>query len=154
MPIIPAVCLICGFFISKISRYRNLLFGLVCFVLIMSLWGGFKIGRENSQAGVNLCFAEANKFLADNSIDKNSLVITNQLPIVHYYTQKEVHLYPDPWNLKTFENVLDSDYKNRKIYFFYSNYDMANIKIKKDLNDNFKKVFECSKGWGNSAVYE
>ena len=101
-----------------------------------------------------LLLAEGNKFLADSSLDKNSLVITNQLPIVHYYTQKEVHLYPDPWNLKAFENVLDSVYKNRKIYFLYSNYDMAEKIIKKDLNDNFKKVFECSKDWGDSAIYE
>ena len=154
MPIIPAICIISGFFINRIKKYKNIIFGLVCIVLITSLWGMFKIENENSYSGVNLCFSDGNKFLANNSIDKNSLVVTSQLPIVHYYTQKEVHLYPDPWNLDVLRNDINSNYKNRKVYIFFANYDMTDKKIKNDLDNNFKKVFECSKGWGNSTIYQ
>ena len=154
MPIIPAICIISGFFINRIKRYKNIILGLICIVLITSLWGTFKIEYENSYSGVNLCFSDGNKFLANDSIDKNSLVVTNQLPIVHYYTKKEVHLYPDSWNLDIFRNIFDLNYKDRKVYIFFANYDMTDKKIKEDLDNNFKKVFECSRGWGNSAIYE
>ena len=154
LPIVPAVCLISGFFISKLEKYKNIIFGLACIILAVSLWSSFKIAYENSQAGANLCFSDGNEFLANDSISENSLVVTNQLPIVHYYTQKEVRLYPASWNLKALENISDSDQRNKKIYFFYSNYDMKDVAIKKDLDDNFKKVFECSKGEGYSAIYE
>ena len=154
MPIIPALCIISGFFISRLKKYKDIIFGLICIVLLISLYGMFKIEYKNSYSGVNLCFSDGNEFLANDSISKNSLVVTNQLPIVHYYTQKEVRLYPALWNLKALENVLDSDQRNKKIYFFYSNYDMKNVAIKKDLDNNFKKVFECSKGEGYSAIYE
>lgn len=154
LPVVPAICLISGFFIGKIERYKNVIFGLICIVLIISLWGSFKVEYENSRAGANLCFSEGNKFLASDFIDQNSLVVTNQLPIVHYYTQKDVHLYPDPWDLKVLMNVFDSDYRNRKVYIFFSNYDMTDSGIKKDLDGNFKKIFECSKGWGYSYIYE
>ena len=154
LPIIPAVCIISGFCISKTKKYKNIIFGLVCVVLIISLWGMFKIEYENSYSGVNLCFSDGNKFLANDSVDKTSLVITNKLPIVHYYTQKEVRLYPDPWNLGVLRNDINSSYKDRKVYIFFANYDMTDSKIKKDLDNNFKKVFECSKGWGYSAIYK
>ncbi|MCR4334867.1 MAG: glycosyltransferase family 39 protein [Patescibacteria group bacterium] len=146
LPAIPVICLISGFFISNIKKYRNIIFGLVCIVLIVSLLNLFKMEYKYSQAGENLCFSEGNKFLTSDFIEKNALVVTNQLPIVHYYTQKEVTLYPEPWNTKIFNN-------DRAIYIFFANYDMTDNKIKKDLDDNFKKVFECSNGWGSSAIY-
>jgi len=93
-------------------------------------------------------------FLADTSIPKNSVVITNQLPIVHYYSQKEVLPYPDSWNLDMLKNSIDSTNVDRSVYIFFANYDMTDAKIKKDLDDNFKKVFECSQGWGNAAIYK
>ena len=152
MPIIPAVCLISGFFVDKLKKYKNIIFGLVCIILIISLGGMFKVEYRNLKA--NSCFIDGNKFLTNNSIEKISLIVTNQLPIVYYYTQKEVHLYPDPWNLEVLRNIINSSYKDRKVYIFFANYDMKDSKIKKDLNDNFNKVFECVRGWDNSAIYE
>jgi len=154
MPIVPVICLISGFFIDKLKKYKNVVFGIVCIVLTTSLWGIFKVEYNNAYAGINLCFLRGNEFLTIDSIDKNSLIITNQLPIVYYYTKKDVHLYPDQWDLVKFRNILDSNYQDRKIYFFYENYELIDDNIKKDLDYNFKKVFECMEGWGNSTIYE
>jgi 4-amino-4-deoxy-L-arabinose transferase-like glycosyltransferase len=154
MPIVPVICLLSGFFINKIKKYKDIIFGLICIALIASLLILFKIEYQNSKAGVNICFSDGNKFLADNSIDKNSLIVTNQLPIVHYYTQKEVHLYPDPWNLSILKNIIDLNHSSKAVYMFFANYDMTDNTIKKDLDNNFEKVFECSKGWGYSAIYK
>ncbi len=154
LPIIPAVCLLSGFFISKLGKWKNLVFGAVCIVLAISLWGTFKLKYEERNAGVNVCFSNGNEFLAESSLDKDSVVVTNQLPIVHYYTGEKAHPYPELWNITAFKNDIDLNYPNRKVYIFYANYDMMNQKIKNDLDANYKKVFECSKGWGYSAVYE
>ena len=155
MPIIPAVCLISGFCISKFKRYKNTIFGLICAILIISLFGLFKIEYEKSKNKANICFSEGNKFLASDSINKNSLVITNQSPIVYYYTQKENRIYPDPWSVESLKNIINLNHGNRIIYIFFTNYDMSiDSGVKNDLDNNFKKVFECSKDWGYSAIYE
>ena len=154
MPIIPAVCLISGFFIHTFKKYKKIIFGSICVILVISLCNTFKIEYEDLHLGSNLCFSDGNNFLASDSIDRNSLIVTNQLPIVHFYTQKEVHLYPEPWNLNALRNVVDLNYKNGGVYIYFSNYGMTDSKIKSDLSNNFKKVFECSKGNGYSAIYE
>lgn len=154
LPIVPAICLIGGFYLERIRKYKNLIFGFICLILIISLWNLFKIEYTNSRAGVNTCFSEGNKFLANKSIETNSLVINNQLPIVHYYTKKEVKLYPNSWNLEVLKNSVNVNYSDRPVYIFFSNYDMKDESVRKDLNNNFEKVFECSRDRDYSAIYK
>lgn len=155
LPIVPAICLISGYFINTLGKYRNLVLGLICLVLIFSLFNFFKNDYSIEKAGVTTCFREGNIFLANKSIEKDSLIITNQSPIVYHYTKKRNFLYPEPFDLKTLKNGLDSDYADNKVYFLFSNYDMQiDGEIRKELDINFKKVFECKKGWGYSAVYK
>jgi len=155
LPIIPVICLISGFFVANLKKYRNLLFGLICVVLVFSLWKYYKTEYQISINKANQCFVEGNNYLAGNSINNNSLIITNQSPIVYYYTQKENRLYPDPWSVESLNQIIKSNYKDRKVYIYFSNYDMdMNNGIKNDLDNIYKKVFECSKGWGYSAVYK
>lgn len=155
MPIIPAVCLLSGYFISKISRFRNIIFSLICIVLLCSIIRMINFEINESKAGVNMCFKDGNEFLANHSIVEDALIVTNQSPIVHYYTKKEVALFPDPWNLETFRQKINQEFKNRSVYISFANYDMDMEGIaKKDLDANFEKVFECQKDWGYSAVYE
>ena len=51
--------------------------------------------------------------------------------------------------------MVDTKYKNKNVYMFFSNYDMdMKSDIKKDLDNNFDKSFECVKDWGYSVVYK
>lgn len=152
LPIIPAICLISGFFIDQIKSYKNYVMGFVCLVLSLSLYGVYKFEYEKSQNKANVCFSLGYKFLASESIKKESLIITNQSPIVYFYTHKNNTVYIDPWNLESLKNFSK---KERNVYAFFSNYDMdIDGVIKKDLEGNFNKIFECSKDWGYSAVYK
>lgn len=155
MPIVPVICLISGLFISKLGKVKNIIFGLLCLVLITSFWNSSKIEYKNSKDSTIACYSEGNKFLSSNIIEKDSLVVSNQNPMTHYYTGKNILIYPNPWSLNEFRNIIDSKYKNKPVYIFFANYDMVMYsKIKKDLDINFNKVFECSKNLGYSAIYK
>lgn len=155
LPIIPSLCIISGFFINRIKKYKNIIFSLICIILIISLGSFLKKEYAMSQNKINICFSMGNEFLASDSVDKNSLIITNQSPIVYYYTKKDNLLYPISWSIESFEEKMDSIYPNKEIYLFFSIYDMdTESNIKKDLDNNYEKVFECSKDWGYSVVYK
>jgi len=155
MPIIPAVCLISGFYIDKLKKFKYLILGILLIFLILSLFNQFKIEKQNAKDLTVSCFVDGNKYLASSQINKNSLIITNQDPIVHYYTKKDIMIYPNPLELDSLNKAINSKYSKRDIYLFFANYDMVmDSKIKKDLDDNFKKVYECSKGYGYSAIYK
>ncbi len=154
MPIIPVICIVSALFIDKLKKYKYLVFGSVCIVMLVFLIFSFKNGKEIALNNANACFSNGNQFLASVSMGKDALIITNQSPIVYYYTQKNNHLYPDPWSIDSLRNIIDTNYLNREVYIFFSNYDMSmNSPIKNDLDKNFEKAFECSKGSGYSAIY-
>ena len=152
LPILPAVCLISGFFIDSFKKYKNIIFGSICIILVISLGHLFIVEYKYSKNLINSCFLEANKFLADSSA---SLIITNKSPMVHFYSQKEVHSYTNPWNLEAFDKMISLNYRNRIIYIFFDNYDVSiNLKTKKDLENNFEKISECSQGSGYYTIYK
>ncbi len=152
--VVPVVCLLSGLFIDKIGKYRNIIFGFICIMLLISACNTFKTDYLISIDNTNICFSSGNNFLAETLIGNNSLIMNNQSPIVHYYTGKEIILYPKILNINTVKNLINSKYQNKKVYIFFANYDMPmESNFKNDLDINFEKVFECVKGEGYSAVY-
>lgn len=155
MPIIPAMCLLSGLFISQLGKVKKVALGLVFIVLIISFYHSFEIETRNSKDLTVACFIDGNKFLSSGYVNKNSLVVTNQDPITHYYTKKDILIYPEPWNLDLFKKTLGLKTKYDNIYIFFANYDMVmNSRVKTDLDNNFNKVFECQKDYGYSTVYQ
>jgi 4-amino-4-deoxy-L-arabinose transferase-like glycosyltransferase len=153
--VVPAICLLSGLFISKIGRYKNIIFVFICLILLFSNWDAFKLGYEISKDKTNICFSEGNKFLAGNFIEGDSLVMTNQSPIVHYYTNKRIIFYPDVLKIDSIRNLIDSNYRDETVYILFTNFDMPKENdLKNELDNNFEKVFECSKTPGYSAVYK
>jgi hypothetical protein len=153
IPVLPAFCLILGFFVDRLGKYKNLFFGFIFVVSIFSVFSLFRVEHARSKAPDNVCFSEGNKFLASDLITSSSVIVTNQSPIVHYYTNKATHLYPDVWSLQNLKDSIYAQHEGKIVYIFFANYDMSDQKIKSDLENNFKKVFECSKGWGYSSIY-
>jgi len=154
MPIIPAASIIAGLFINKLKRFRNIVLILISIVLIYSGLNAFRIEYVLPKDKATLCFLQNNDFLKNN-IKNDSLVVTNQSTIVHYYTDKDTVLYPSIWDLELFRDMNSSNYKNKDVYLSFSNYDMdMNSIIKKELDFNFEKVFECSIDYGYGAIYK
>jgi len=144
LPIIPAMCVICGFFIDRTKCYKRLILASIVILLILSLFFGFYYDYRKSYTESNFCFLQGNKFLKNI---KDGLVITDESPIVYYYTKKETHFYPNPWNLSSLESLVEENYPYKEVYIFFTDVDMPlaeekNIKIKKDL-DNFDRFFNC-----------
>lgn len=152
--IVPAMCLFCGLFINIIGKYKNIVFGLVFIVLLISALNAFKLDYLISRNKTNKCFSDGNKFLASQSIEKDSLIMNNQSPITHYYTGKEIVLYPEILNIDAIRSLINLKYQNNIVYIFFANYDMSmKGNLKNDLDVNYKKVFECSRDYGYSAIY-
>ncbi len=154
--IAPPICLLTGFFISKFKKYNKIILIGVILLLSFSLFSQFYATYKDSYTDTNLCFLEANKFL--KNVADNSLVITDESPVVYYYTKKETGFYPNPWDLQSLESLVKNNYQNREVYIFFTDYDMPldqekNIKTKEDLDSNFEIVFECSKEEGLSTIY-
>lgn len=154
-PVIPVICLLGAFFIDKLKKYKYIIFGIICLILLISFYRYYNLRYKESLVSINVCFEEGNTFLSSDTIEPNSLIVSNQDPIVHYYTQRDTIIYPEPWSLAIFRNLINSKYKDKIVYIYFANYDMdMSSKIKKDLDNNFKKVFECSKEWGYSTIYK
>ena len=156
LAVVPAICLLSGLFISQFMKYQKLILGGVIFILIFSLSLHFFINYKDSHTGTNSCFLEGNKFL--KNLEKDALIVTDESPIVYYYTKKETHFYPNPWSLQSLSSLAEDSYKGRNVYIFFTDYDMPlndeeNIQIKNDLDINFKKAFECYKNEGFSIIY-
>jgi len=64
LPIVPAIALLCGFFICQVKKYKSIILGLACIILIVSVSGMFKTEYENAHSGVNACFYDGNKFFS------------------------------------------------------------------------------------------
>ncbi len=156
LAITPAIALISGYFIDKIKKYKKLIWSVIVIIAFFSLFFQFSIEYKNSYTETNICFLEANKFLENQD---NAVVITDESPVVYYYTKQETHFYPNPWDIEALKNLLNNSYSNKNSYILFTDYEIPlggdkYNKVKEDLENNFEKVFECSKNIGYSAVYK
>jgi 4-amino-4-deoxy-L-arabinose transferase-like glycosyltransferase len=155
LTVIPVICLLSGLFIDRLGKYKNIILGLVCLASIFTLWQMSLLGQTIIKDPINICFFESNKFLASEAFPKNSLIMTNQSPIVHYQTGKKTVFYPDTLNVDSIKSNINSNYRGEEVYIFFTNFDMPKEnEIKNYLGNNFEKVFECSKTSGYSAIYK
>ncbi len=155
LPLLPAITMLSGYGLANLRRHKRSIVVIVFMVLAYSNGSWIYAKYENAHAVDNACFARGNNFLARQEEGEDSVVVTNQSPIVYYYTEKENILYPDPWSLQTLVETLDTKFAGRERYVFFANYDIpADSPIKKDLDRTLEKVFECQEGWGYSAVYK
>lgn len=156
LAIAPIIALISGYFIGKIRKHKKLILSGIIVIILFSLSLQFYITYNNSYTDTNECFLEGNKFLEGAS--KNSVVITDESAVVYYYTKLETKFYPNPWNYNVLDSWWRDYYFGREVYVLFGDYilkpENEYNQIKKDLEKNLEKVFECSKEKGYSAVYK
>jgi hypothetical protein len=127
LSIIPAICILCGFFVSKIGKYRNLVILFVAAILLLSLSINFGSEYLSSHNEYNSCFLKANEFA--KNIPGNILIMTDDSPIVYYYTGKETHFSPSSLTMNSTESL--AKLYSREIYLLSS------------LNFSYGKAFDC-----------
>ena len=155
LAIVPTIALISGYFIDKIKKYKKLILIGIILITLFSLSSQFYTTYNNSHTDTNDCYLKSLNFL--KKIGGNPMIITDESPVVYYYTKLETHFYPDPWNYETLKNWAENDYSDKQLYVLFGSYIVKpggeSEKIKEDLDKNSKEVFECSEGNGYSAVY-
>lgn len=156
IPIIPPLCLISGFFVDKLKKHRKFILVSLVIISLLSLSFQFSIDYNNSYTDLNKCFLEGNKFLQNQ---ENSLIITDESPIIYYYSRQETHFYPNPWDYEYLKSLIENHYLDKNSFVFFTDFDMSlddgeHIWIKEDLDKNLERVFECSREDGYSAIYK
>lgn len=143
LPIASLICILSGYFISKIGKYKKVL--LILFSLIMIIGLGFYAYKnyEKSYTPSNLCFLNGNYYL--KNVSDNSLIVTDESPEVYYYTHQETHFFS---GLEGIRSLKSSNNESKDIFVFLTDYGMdlnseKNILLKKGLDDKYEKVFEC-----------
>jgi len=156
LAIVPTIALISGYFIDKIKKYKKIILVLIIIITLFSLSSQFYTTYNNSYTGTNKCFLESTNFLKE--VGGNSVIITDESTVVYYYTKLETHFYPNPWNYRTLQSWVKSDYSDKQVYALFGDYiikpDGESKRIKEDLGNNFDKIWECSKEKGYSAIYK
>jgi hypothetical protein len=152
LPVTPAIAMISGLFLTSFKKGNYILF-FISFLLILSLAEKFSTVYRDSYTQTNECFLEANKFLQDMS--NNSVVITEESPIVYYYTKKETHFYPNPFSADSITDLIII-YGERPVYTLISDYDDLKdaTRIKEILDSKFEIVFRCPENGNSSLVYK
>ncbi len=156
LAIVPTIALISGYFIDKIKKHEKLVLIMVVIVTLLSLSSQFYTIHKNSYTSTHKCFLEGSKFLEN---EENALIITDESSIIYYYTKQSTQFYPNPWSYESLKNLIKNHYSEKNSFVFFTDLDMPlndeeHIKIKKDLDKNLEKVFECSEGRGYSAIYK
>ena len=156
LAITPVIALISGYFIDKINKHKKLIFAAIILTALIYLGFHFSWIYNSYYTDTNKCFLEGNKFL--RGVNMNSVVFTDESPVVYYYTKLETRFYPVPLTYENINNNLrDMDF-GKDIYVLFGNYvkkpNQEDKKIMADLNDNFHKVFSCVEGDAFSFVYK
>jgi 4-amino-4-deoxy-L-arabinose transferase-like glycosyltransferase len=156
LAIVPTIALISGYFIDKMKKYKEFILVGVVIITLFSLSFQFYTTYNNSYTDTNKCFLESNKFL--ESANKNSVIITDESPVVYYYTKLETRFYPNPWDYETLKSWINNDYLGKDVYIIFGDYiikpDKEYQKIKDDLNNNLERVFICQRRNAFSYVYK
>jgi len=155
--LIPPVCLLSGFFLSKLnidslaekkkkSFLRFSLFFLI-FLIVIPHW--FVIIYKEENKGTLDCFSEGLDYI--KNLEGNPLIYSDETPIIYAYTGKETRYYPSFWDFKNLS-------EEREIYVIYTDYDRPlyleeNVLFRETLAENLELVFSCDKDWGITELY-
>lgn len=145
LPVVPPVAILSAFFISQV-KYSKLFFIVVILLLLLDLVDFLQKNFLSSHNLTNYCFLEANNYIS--SLEKDALIITDQSPLVYFYTKKETHFYPSPFTLYTLEELITKHYQNRSVYVFFNEFE--NPEFKSTLDLNFEIIYQCN---NKSIVY-
>lgn len=142
LPLLPAISIISSYFIVDLKHWKKYL-TLIMIILLLSI--GLKFDKEYSQTHTekNYCFILAMDFVEKSNA---SIVISDESPIVYYYTGKPTRFYPNSFSGSAEGAVI------------FTSYDMGenndrNNNYKEELDKNFNKVFSCELGQDFSYVY-
>lgn len=148
LPIVSAVCILSGYFISRIKNGRLILAGILILALIFTA-NNFHTLYNTSFTESNLCFMGANNFLKET----NSVIITDESSVVFFYTKQETRFFPGSLRADAVRTI-KSEYA-KDVYLLFSDKNVREnvLELKKEFDGNFESPFRCEKDKAFSIVY-
>ncbi|MBU0708474.1 glycosyltransferase family 39 protein [Patescibacteria group bacterium] len=156
LAVIPAVCIVTGYFIDKLPKFKNLLLVVIILTCGFSLYQHYQEIYQDSYTGTNLCYLEGNEFL--KSVEPDSLIVTDESAGVYFHSKKKTTFYPSPWSLPALDKKIAKYDSAGPVYVFFTDFNMSLVndeyqEMRSELEEEYPRVFECVKGKGYSAVY-
>ncbi|MBI2629912.1 glycosyltransferase family 39 protein [Candidatus Pacearchaeota archaeon] len=154
IPIIPSLVILSAFFISKITQYKKIIVSAILVILIFSSVSNF-YNNYNLYYNINTdCFEQAGLELKE--IQGNFLIVSENPPLLRYYTKQESAYYPDVLNEKTIKEL---EYAAKKpVYFVFTKFNSGFEtekwqNLKKIMEERYNLVFECSEDKEVNWIY-
>lgn len=138
LPLTPALCIIAGFGVERIKKYKNLIFVSAVLIAAASASAHMLYTAKISYTESASCFLKANDFI--KTLEQDSVIFTDSSPLVYYYIHRETKFIPqDLKALKSLEKtyLLQTDYNKDKDF-------------EKELNATI--IFRCPEGGNLAAV--
>ncbi|MGV8152174.1 MAG: ArnT family glycosyltransferase [Candidatus Nanoarchaeia archaeon] len=152
IPIIPAVAIFSGFFLERFKYGKITL--IICIIVLALVIFAYYNSIHSKYHNINsICFFEVMGAL--NQQQGDFITVSENTPIVHYYTKQESSYFPII-NKESFESFAFS--KNKTIYFVFtrsgsgfSDEELNSLKL--ILSENYNLVFNCSLDPEKNFIY-
>ncbi|MEK6915967.1 MAG: glycosyltransferase family 39 protein [Nanoarchaeota archaeon] len=155
LPIIPAICLICGFFIAKIKRYEKIVFILIIGFLLFTNFQSFNSNIATYYNTNTKCFLKTMDQL--NNIKEDFVTLSENPSLIYYFTHKESAFYPDNLNEQNLKQFVDSSHKPVYIVFLKFNSGFETEKwqnLKEILKKEYIPYYNCSEDSEVNSIYK
>ncbi len=138
LPVIPSLCLVSGYAITKMKKYSFVIIGIIAFILVYTSLLYFIETTERGYAENKQCFLDVTNFIKNTG---NSMVFTDHTTTIYFYTRKETRFLTN--SIDEMIRLGETGYKNRRNYYLYSSTDIFDYRV--DMKRmNKPLVFNCT----------
>ncbi len=152
----PVVCIIVAYIIDKVKNRFYLQYTIIIlFIVALSYtsYQAFKIEYVIEKDKSSICLTQGFNYI-NTKLPGSASIISQQSPVIYYYTKRNILPYPEIWSISNLENIINYNRASQSVYIFYTSYDsVLGPYVHGDLEQNYAKVFECSIDYGFATVY-
>jgi 4-amino-4-deoxy-L-arabinose transferase-like glycosyltransferase len=156
LPLFPAFCIIAAFGLEKFEKFKkiqNYVFTLILLITLASTLLMLYIENKANDSKPVYCFYQSVSFLKNT--DSNSVIFTDDSPIVYYYTHRESDFYTDNNGVKNLDKLISENFANRSAYVLWTLYGApTDLRQILENDTNFKTVFSCPEDSSLAVVYQ
>lgn len=136
LSLLPPLCIFSAIGISKLKKYASLSFLLIVIILLINNITLFSSIYSSFNSDEQKCLFNTMDYIKNSNA---SYVVTENFSPVYFYILKP-NIRVD--NYTIISNLIDSDYKNKTVYYYYVEGDWFNLE-RENNNLKDKIIYEC-----------
>lgn len=153
IPLLPAMSVISGYFISKIKRFRKIIILILVIVMLFSCFNMFMDHKKISENINTKCFLKTTDFLEERPGD--FVVVSENPAILRSFVKQENTFYPSEINREKLEDICSN---NERVFFVFNRLnsgfeDSKWRRLKGILSSDYKFEYNCSMDPERNFVY-